>query len=127
AVRDDSHQPAPDPAGQREGDRAAEREDAIARLADDYMARAAAHEPEVSRILQEVAARVGGTMVGFEHRLKTRDSLLRKIRSRLAEDPTLEVSRVVIDDALRYTLQVEDDPAGHHERAIRTALQALEA
>ena len=108
-------------------DPAAEREAAIQQLADRYMARAAANEPEVSRILQELAAQQGGTMAGFEHRLKKRDSLLRKIRSRLADSPDTPVSEIVIDDALRYTLQVDDQPAGRHGEAIRATFAALEA
>ena len=108
-------------------DPAAEREAAIEKLADGYMARAAANEPDVSRILQEVAAQQGGTMAGFEHRLKKRDSLLRKIRSRLADSPDTPVAEIVIDDALRYTLQVDDQPPGRHGEAIRATFAALEA
>jgi hypothetical protein len=99
----------------------------IEKLADDLMARAAAHEPAVSRLLQDLAAKVGGQMAGFEFRLKKRDSLLRKIHTVLNGDPSLAVSAVVINDALRYTLQVEDRPPGRHAEAIRTALTALEA
>lgn len=98
----------------------------LERLADDLMKRAAAHEPEVSAILQSVAASLGGTMAGFEHRLKKRDSTLRKIRTILAKDPEGGLSKVVIDDALRYTLQVEDTPPGNHATAIRAAFAALE-
>jgi hypothetical protein len=113
--------PAPPP------DPAAEREAAIQELADQTMARAAAHEPEVSRILQAVAAGLGGTMAGFEHRLKKRDSVIRKIRSRLPDDPAAAVASVIIDDALRYTLQVDDEPQGRHAEAIRTTFAELEA
>ena len=104
-----------------------DREAEIEKLADDLMARAAHHEPEVSRLLQEIAGKVGGQMAGFEFRLKKRDSLLRKIHTVLAGDPSMQVSGVVINDALRYTLQVEDSPAGKHAKAIRQALTALEA
>jgi hypothetical protein len=104
----------------------ADREAEIERLADGLMARAAAHEPAVSRLLQEVAGKVGGQLAGFEHRLKKRDSLLRKIHTLLHDDPKLAVSEVVINDALRYTLEVDDVPPGRHAEAIRTALGALE-
>lgn len=106
---------------------APDREAEIEKLADDLMARAAHHEPEVSRLLQEIAGKVGGQLAGFEFRLKKRDSLLRKIHTLLGADPALQVSGVVINDALRYTLQVEDTPPGQHARAIRQALSALEA
>ena len=98
----------------------------IEALADDLMKRAAAQEPEVSAILQGVAKSLGGQMAGFEHRLKKKDSTIRKIRTALAKDPDGGLSKVVIDDALRYTLEVEDAPAGNHARAIRAALTALE-
>lgn len=111
---------------EREAPPPADREAEIERLADDLMARAAAHEPAVSRLLQEIAGKVGGQMAGFEHRLKKRDSLLRKIHTVLHDDPELAVSQVVINDALRYTLQVDDVPPGRHAEAIRTALGALE-
>jgi hypothetical protein len=104
-----------------------DREAEIEKLADDLLARAAHHEPEVSKLLQTVAAQVGGQLAGFEFRLKKRDSLLRKIHTVLHGDPQLAVSDVVINDALRYTLQVEDSPPGRHAEAIRKALAALEA
>jgi hypothetical protein len=104
----------------------AERDAAVERLAVDLMKRAASHEPETSRVLKEVARRAGGALVGFQHRLKRRASLLRKIRSKLAADAALDVGQVVIDDALRYTLQVRDEPPGAHADAIRTAFGELE-
>jgi hypothetical protein len=104
-----------------------DREAEIEKLADDLLARAAHHEPDVSALLQKVAAQVGGQLAGFEFRLKKRDSLLRKIHTVLNGDPKLAVSDVVINDALRYTLQVEDKPPGKHADAIKKALTALEA
>lgn len=106
---------------------APDREVEIEKLADDLLARAAHHEPAVSALLQKLAAQVGGQMAGFEFRLKKRDSLLRKIHSVLNADPKLAVSDVVINDALRYTLEVEDKPPGRHAEAIKKALSALEA
>src|SRR5262245_2275998 len=70
----------------------------IARFADDLMSRARAQEPVVSALLEKVADSVGGTMAGFEHRLKKRDSLLRKIRTTLAKLPDHRLDGVVIDD-----------------------------
>jgi hypothetical protein len=125
------HAPPPPPPPQARADAApaapaAPTEADLERMADGLMARAAEHEPKVSAILQGVAASLGGTMAGFEHRLKKRDSMLRKIRTILAKDPAGGLARVVIDDALRYTLQVEDTPPGNHATAIRAAFAALE-
>jgi len=123
------HPPPPPPAAPDAGATAVEpdREAEIEKLADDLLARAAQHEPEVSKLLQQIAAQVGGQLAGFEFRLKKRDSLLRKIHTVLHGDPKLAVPDVVINDALRYTLQVEDTPPGKHAEAIKKALAALEA
>ena len=106
---------------------AASRDQQIEELADRLMARAAAHEPAVSKLLQEVAGKLGGQLAGFEHRLKKKDSLMRKIRTVLKAEPELAVSAVMINDCLRYTLQVEDAPPGRHAEAIRGTFKALEA
>ena len=106
---------------------AATRDQEIEQLADRLMARAAGHEPAVSKLLQELAGKVGGQLAGFEHRLKKRDSLLRKIRTVLKGEPELAVSQVMINDSLRYTLQVEDKPPGRHAEAIRATFKGLEA
>lgn len=104
-----------------------ESEAAIEALADELLRRAAAHEPEVSAMLLGVADKAGTRMAGFEHRLKTRSSTLRKIRSKLLEEPGLEVSEVVIDDALRYTMLIADKPPGHHAKVIRGTFATLES
>ena len=124
--RDAPPPPAPEPAIDAAPVSSAPTDAEIGRLADELMGRAAAHEPKVSAILQSVAASLGGTMAGFEHRLKKRDSTIRKIRTLLARDPAGGLAKVVVDDALRYTLQVEDTPPGNHATAIRAAFTALE-
>jgi hypothetical protein len=101
--------------------------DEVERVADRLMARARAHEPAVSALLGRLAAEVGGRLAGFEHRLKTRASLLRKMRKLLHDHPAWTAADVVINDALRYTIEVGDAPPGQHARAIRTALAALES
>jgi hypothetical protein len=107
--------------------RAAAEDRGAAHLADDLAARARAHEPSVSALLGRVASDVGGSLAGFEHRLKTRASLLRKIEKTLHDHPTWNASDVFIGDALRYTIEVGDQPAGHHVEAVRAALARCEA
>lgn len=96
-------------------------------LADDLMARARALEPSVSALLGQIASDVGGRLAGFEHRLKTRPSLLRKILKDLHDHPSWTTADVRIGDALRYTIEVGDQPAGHHVEAIRIAFARCEA
>jgi hypothetical protein len=99
----------------------------VERLADRLMARARQHEPRVSALLGRVASQVGGRMAGFEHRLKTRASLVRKIHQILHDNPGWTASDVRINDALRYTIEVGDAPPGHHADSIRVTFAALEA
>jgi hypothetical protein len=106
---------------------AATSRDEVERVADRLMAQAREHEPAVSYLLGRLAAQVGGRLAGFEHRLKTRLSLVRKMRKLLHENPAWTAADVEINDVLRYTIEVGDVPPGTHARAIRTALAALEA
>ncbi len=95
-----------------------------ARVAE-LLAAARAQEPAVSTLLKKVAAANAGSLVGFEHRLKTRRSLTRKIRLILSEGGAKTPAKVTINDALRYTLQVPDTPAGRYLSTIKTTLARL--
>jgi len=96
-------------------------------LADDLMVRARALEPSVSAELGTLAGEIGGRLAGFEHRLKERDSILRKMREELRDHPAWKPGDVVIGDSLRYTIEVGDSPPGHHAESIRAVLIRLEA
>ena len=104
----------------------AEHDGELARQADRLGAHARALEPSVSAELGAVAAGAGGRLAGFEHRLKERDSILRKMRHVLEASPGRPPSSIVLDDALRYTLEIDDSPPGHHADVIRAALARLE-
>jgi hypothetical protein len=122
--------PDPTPKGQeaRAGSPVVRDDDAeFERLADELLARARAHEGPVSAMLGQLASEVGGRLAGFEHRLKTRASLLRKMRQILHDNPGLTPADVLINDALRYTIEVNDAPPGHHAEAIRTVFARLES
>jgi len=93
--------------------------------ADHHILEARAVEPAVTELLAEIVARRGGDLAGLEHRFKTRGSLERKIAGRLAEDPGTTPDEVEIDDALRYTVRIDDDPVGHHVAVIREVLSAF--
>ncbi len=101
--------------------------DPVAAQAALLAARAASVEPAVTPLLVELAATLGGSTYKLDFRLKTKASIIRKIHLRLAEDSTLKLSDIVIDDTLRFTLRFDDEPAGHHVAAIQQALAALEA
>jgi len=95
-------------------------------VADRLMQQAREIEPSVSAELVALASENRAELAGFEHRFKSRDSLLRKIRLRLGEQDRPRLEDVVIDDALRYTIRVDDEPAGHYRDTVRAVLAALE-
>ncbi|MBW2526205.1 MAG: hypothetical protein JRI23_18640 [Deltaproteobacteria bacterium] len=91
------------------------------------MAKAAAAEPGVTALLQRLASEVRGELHKLEYRLKKKPSAMRKVKARLARQPGLSPRQVVLDDCLRYTLKVADEPAGHHVDVILRVLEALRA
>jgi hypothetical protein len=78
---------------------------------------AAKSEAQVTPALQGVAAENGGTMEGLENRLKSEDSLARKIEAWASKDPqaatdpeaACKAAAAKVNDSLRYTISV--DPA----------------
>jgi hypothetical protein len=100
--------------------------DPVGRRAEALVSLATEVEPDVTPLLKRLAAEQGGEMVKLEYRLKTRASTERKIRERLASQTGLTAAEVRIDDALRYTMKLADEPPGHYVQAARRTLAALE-
>lgn len=96
-------------------------------VAARWIARARAAEPATTQLLLDVARETGGELVGLEHRIKTPASILSKIERVREKTPDTAPEDAVVYDALRYTLVVPDEPPGHHDRAVRHALEVLEA
>lgn len=71
----------------------------------NIFAKVKAVEPTVTETLQGLASNVGGSMAGLEFRLKSPDSLERKIRdtAKIERQPVAKVAEN-IKDALRYTM-----------------------
>ena len=84
-------------------------------------------QPSVTALLVRFAHEADGEMVGLEHRIKTLESTLRKMRLFMSQDPSLTPETVVIEDALRYTMRVDDEPPGNYVQTIARTLDALEA
>lgn len=93
----------------------------------DRLRSAAAHyEGTVTPLLQRVAKAHGGSLYGLEHRKKTVRSITRKLRLiRSKKRPPPPFARIVLNDALRYTIVVADQPPGRYVDAIRTTLAEL--
>ncbi|MEZ4438390.1 MAG: hypothetical protein R3B72_04845 [Polyangiaceae bacterium] len=99
---------------------------AVTARADAIHARAAAVEPSVTLELIELAKSLDGEMIKLEHRLKTKASIERKLSSRMLEKGKT-LGDVVIDDALRYTMRIDDRPPGRYVEGVEKTLAALEA
>ena len=82
---------------------------------------AVAHEPEITPLLQDIAANTEGELLGFEFRIKEESSLRRKIyRDALETGMTHEQAAANVRDHLRYTLAwaPEDGYAEKYETTV---------
>ncbi|MGW8981358.1 ATP nucleotide 3'-pyrophosphokinase [Streptomyces parvus] len=93
---------------------------------DAYADRAKNAERSISVDVRTAALASGGELVGFDHRLKTPDSLKRKVATSLKEHPEQNVDTVLrgLSDAVRYTLQW---PEGTYTDGVSTASAPLSA
>lgn len=93
--------------------------------AKEVLTRANEFEPQLTNALKTIVGDNGGNMAGLEFRLKTEDSLARKIRDKAkAKKMTEDQYAQEIGDAVRYTALY--DPADYVQRAEAT-LKALES
>ncbi len=88
---------------------------------------ARAREPGLTQELQALAIREQVRLHGLQHRLKTQKSLARKIQTYLVQGKAASLSEVVINDSLRYTFLIEEEPPGHYNQVARTILSTLES
>jgi len=84
-------------------------------------------EPDLTRLLQTLARDHGASLHGLEHRLKSVESLARKIQTDVELGKATLPANVVIEDALRYTMLIWDDPRGRYDKVTRTVLRELES
>ncbi|QLE70619.1 ATP nucleotide 3'-pyrophosphokinase [Streptomyces rectiverticillatus] len=91
---------------------------------DRFLARARSAERTVSPEMQAVARISHANLIGFDHRLKSPDSLKRKVASAMKEAPgqTADAALSKISDSVRYTLQWPD---GSYSRGVAIASSAL--
>ena len=83
-------------------------------------------EPWITPALVYLSGFQKGEMIGLEFRFKTLESTTKKIEARMAERGYSTPSDVPIRDALRYTMQLGDQPAGHHDQSIAYVLATME-
>ena len=89
---------------EKDGLRLSEQEN---KAVDDFLDRAKKAEKQISQQVRTVASWSEAELVGFNHRLKTEDSLKRKIATWLRADPAQSVHDALddINDSIRYTFQ----------------------
>lgn len=82
--------------------------DAVARR---LVAAAELRDAEVSALVGSVVQQSGGRLVGGDHRIKTVESLTRKLNDQIAQNPTraVDAAATQVYDVLRYTVVSDDD------------------
>jgi hypothetical protein len=98
----------------------------VANHANDLLEKAVEAESWITPALTYLAELQQGEMLGLEFRLKSRDSTIRKIETRMAERGYDNPHDVPIRDTLRYTMQFGDDPGGHHNYSVAYVLATME-
>ncbi|MDX1644744.1 MAG: hypothetical protein R3244_10350 [Thermoanaerobaculia bacterium] len=93
--------------------------------AAELLALAGSIEPRLTTRLVALTDELEVDLWSLEHRLKSRASLERKLQTAALESG-VGVERVVVDDALRYTVLIEDEPAGRYDRIAAEILRRLE-
>lgn len=94
------------------------------RAVDEFLNRAERAERQLSPQVRTVASWSGAELVGFDQRLKSPDSLKRKVATWLTEDSSQDVHEALADvnDSVRYTLQW---PEEEYTEGVRGASRML--
>ncbi|MFI9356368.1 ATP nucleotide 3'-pyrophosphokinase [Streptomyces lydicus] len=93
---------------------------------DAFVARARRAERAISPQVRTAAVVSHAALIGFDQRLKSPDSLKRKVATKLRENPgqTADQALGTVNDAVRFTLQW---PAGKYSQGVTTASGLLAA
>ncbi|NLU68976.1 ATP nucleotide 3'-pyrophosphokinase [Streptomyces sp. HNM0574] len=96
------------------------------RTVDRFLDRARTAEKDISPRVRAAAVMSGAELKGFDHRLKSPDSLKRKVATWMKEDPGLTVNNALsgINDSVRYTLVW---PTGEYTSGVTRASGLLSA
>jgi hypothetical protein len=88
--------------------------------------RAIAVEPKITELMKTIQENAGGEFVQLDQRVKSTDSLARKIDSDAVTEFDGDRSRAAdaVSDAVRYTLKVGDD---NYAQSLDSTVKALEA
>jgi hypothetical protein len=98
--------------------------DEAGRFAEVASDRAMSEEPHTSQDMQDLARGVGGKLAGFDFRIKTQESLARKIKDKMAEGMTAKQAADSVKDSLRYTVAL---PTEEYTNASQQVFDGLAA
>lgn len=101
-------------------------ESRLEQRATQLMSMAAAAEPAVTKRLVALAEQADAELFKLEFRLKTKSSLLRKMRKEVGKKPGVDIATMDVGDTLRYTMKIPDSPPGHHVETTNAVLDRLE-
>jgi len=93
--------------------------------ADELLELGRTIEPDLTDWLVAGADRLDFQLYGLRHRVKSRASLERKIQTNMLNNG-IPAQEVIIDDVLRYTMLVTDDPPGRYNDAVSDILERIE-
>lgn len=83
-------------------------------------------EPRITKDITSIVSNSKSTMHGLEHRLKTKDSIARKIKTdALEKNTTIRDSAKQIKDAVRYTVLSNDDTFVNSYNMVKDGLENL--
>lgn len=85
-----------------------------------------AREPQITKAMQDLASVAGGELQGLQHRVKSTDSLARKIDADANKDHkgNIQAAADNVSDAIRYTMTIPD---GDYVAGVESTTKALEA
>jgi hypothetical protein len=95
---------------------------------DSFIGRARDTEPRITNAIKGISEGVSGSeLAGLGFRLKNVDSVQRKVRTDLLENPNLSAREALsqIKDSVRYTMKIRDDGYVDGVREARSRLQAI--
>jgi hypothetical protein len=95
-------------------------------LATSLRERALAVEPTVTNLVKSLVAQSGGELIGLEQRVKSTDSLARKIDADAEKEfgGDKEKASASVSDTLRYTMAVGEE---NYTQGLESTVNALEA
>ncbi len=98
----------------------------VGAIASTLYDRASSAEAELTPKITELATKVGGKPEGLDYRLKTKESLTRKIAGQAKDHPDWTEKDLIADikDSVRYTIVL---PAANYVSGSKAALKGLEA